>query len=45
MCCGEKMEEIVPNTTDASKEKHVPEVLKRKWKNYCYCWQYSTSND
>lgn len=24
MCCGEKMEEIVPGTVDASKEKHVP---------------------
>lgn len=26
VCCGEKMEEIVPNTTDAAVEKHVPEV-------------------
>ena len=24
MCCGQKMKEIVPNTTDASQEKHVP---------------------
>lgn len=32
MCCGEKMEEIVPNTTDASKEKHMPEVLKENGK-------------
>ena len=24
MCCGEKMKEIVPGTTDASVEKHVP---------------------
>ena len=24
MCCGKKMKEIVPNTTDASAEKHVP---------------------
>ena len=24
VCCGEKMEEIVPGTTDASLEKHVP---------------------
>lgn len=23
-CCGQKMEEIVPNTTDAAVEKHVP---------------------
>lgn len=26
MCCGEKMEELLPNTEDASVEKHVPEV-------------------
>ncbi|MCQ2105680.1 MAG: hypothetical protein MJZ26_07800 [Fibrobacter sp.] len=25
-CCGMPMEEIVPNTVDASKEKHVPVV-------------------
>ena len=24
MCCGEPMEEIVPGTTDAAQEKHVP---------------------
>ncbi len=24
MCCGEKMQEIVPGTTDAAVEKHVP---------------------
>lgn len=24
VCCGEKMEEIIPGTTDASVEKHVP---------------------
>ena len=24
MCCGERMQEIVPGTTDASAEKHVP---------------------
>ena len=24
MCCGRKMTEIVPNTTDAAQEKHVP---------------------
>ena len=24
MCCGEAMKEIVPGTTDASQEKHVP---------------------
>ena len=26
VCCGEKMEEIVPNTEDAAVEKHVPVV-------------------
>ena len=26
VCCGEKMEELVPNTVDASGEKHVPVV-------------------
>lgn len=24
MCCGQKMDELVPNTTDAAQEKHVP---------------------
>ena len=27
-CCGEKMQELVPNTVDASKEKHVPVVAR-----------------
>ena len=26
MCCGKKMEELVPNTVDASGEKHLPVV-------------------
>lgn len=26
VCCGEPMTELVPNTTDASQEKHVPVV-------------------
>ncbi len=26
VCCGEVMEKIVPNTTDAAVEKHVPAV-------------------
>ena len=25
-CCGEPMEELIPNTTDAAVEKHVPVV-------------------
>lgn len=24
MCCGQKMQEIIPGTTDAAKEKHIP---------------------
>ena len=24
MCCGEAMQEIIPGTTDAAREKHVP---------------------
>ena len=24
MCCGQKMKEIIPGTTDAAQEKHVP---------------------
>ena len=26
VCCGEKMEELIPNTVDASGEKHLPQV-------------------
>lgn len=26
VCCGQKMEELVPGTTDASQEKHVPAI-------------------
>ena len=26
VCCGEKMEELIPNTVDASGEKHLPVV-------------------
>ena len=28
VCCGEKMEELVPGTVDASHEKHVPVVTR-----------------
>ena len=24
ICCGEAMQELIPNTTDAAQEKHVP---------------------
>ncbi|MCR5462094.1 MAG: desulfoferrodoxin Dfx [bacterium] len=30
VCCGEKMEVLTPNTTDAAREKHVPEVSVEK---------------
>lgn len=26
MCCGERMKELVPGTTDAAQEKHVPVI-------------------
>ena len=26
ICCGEKMSELAPNTTDGAKEKHVPVI-------------------
>lgn len=26
MCCGQKMEELIPNTVEASGEKHIPVV-------------------
>lgn len=26
MCCGEKMQEIIPGTVDAAREKHIPDV-------------------
>ena len=29
VCCGEKMQELVPNTVDAAFEKHLP-VIKRE---------------
>ena len=28
MCCGKKMEEIIPGTVDAAVEKHVPVITK-----------------
>ena len=30
VCCGEKMAELVPNTVEASVEKHLPAVSKGK---------------
>ena len=34
MCCGQKMTELVPGTTDASLEKHVPAVEVKGGKVY-----------
>ena len=28
VCCGEKMEELIPNTVEASEEKHLPVVAR-----------------
>lgn len=28
VCCGEQMQELIPNTVDASNEKHVPVVTR-----------------
>lgn len=28
ICCGAEMEELIPNTVDAAKEKHVPVVTR-----------------
>lgn len=30
ICCGEPMEELVPNTVEAATEKHIPEVSVRE---------------
>ncbi len=30
VCCGQKMSELVPNTVDASGEKHIPVVTVKK---------------
>ncbi|MBR2987537.1 MAG: desulfoferrodoxin [Clostridia bacterium] len=30
MCCGKKMAELVPNTTEAATEKHLPVIAKNE---------------
>ena len=30
ICCGEKMEELIPNTVAAAHEKHVPVITREK---------------
>ena len=30
LCCGEKMRELIPNTVEASGEKHLPEAARRQ---------------
>jgi len=37
MCCGEKMAELVPNTVEASAEKHLPAVNKESATCGCGC--------
>ena len=32
VCCGKEMTSLVPNTVDASKEKHVPDIKKEEGK-------------
>jgi len=32
VCCGKEMTRLVPNTVDASKEKHVPDIKKEEGK-------------
>jgi superoxide reductase len=34
VCCGEPMKKLVPNTTDASVEAHVPVAVKKDGKIY-----------
>lgn len=34
VCCGQPMEELEPNTVDASKEKHVPVAVRKDGKIY-----------
>ena len=34
VCCGESMEKLIPNTTDASVEKHVPVAVRKDDKIY-----------
>jgi superoxide reductase len=29
ICCGEKMQDLKPNTTDAAQEKHVPKIERK----------------
>ena len=30
VCCGEKMKELIPNTTEAATEKHLPVITKNE---------------
>ena len=34
MCCGQKMEQIIPGTVDASHEKHIPQFEVKENKVY-----------
>jgi len=37
VCCGEKIAELVPNTVDASVEKHLPVITKESSDCSCGC--------
>ena len=37
ICCGEKMSELVPNTAEASVEKHLPVVVNEPGSDHCSC--------
>ena len=45
ICCGEPMKELIPNTTDAAGEKHVPviQVEGNKVTVTVGCWTPTTS--
>ncbi|MCL2318825.1 MAG: desulfoferrodoxin [Treponema sp.] len=32
ICCGEPMTELMPNTVDAAREKHMPVLSRESWK-------------
>ena len=45
ICCGEKMEALVPNTVEASGEKHLPVAGRYGWKcASCSCGKCGSSN-
>jgi superoxide reductase len=45
VCCGETMKELLPNTTDAAQEKHVPTVTRENSRITGQCRLGGSSND